>query len=516
MHILVCNRLTAADVGLRRILFALMTTIKPPATNLLVGQPAPTAREVITSLQQAGSFRAVVLQQQGQQVLLDTAFGKLTGTTNQRLQPGDGVEARLSGQDNPRLLIEKYLPQTLLIRHAGLAKQLDQSMLSSLVVRVSEQQANKTWLSTGRDLVAIPRRDSLQVGENLSLSARPDGSLMLRRLDTPAILASSLAALSARQSQQQSTYNLPTLQKFTAELLTQDLKALLTRANQKAAALGQQQQSTSGVPVSMGKPATAVSSDKLTLFRTLLQQVNVVKLVARDAAIQPQALQNLVTLLSTPSASGTSATPSLSQTMLQLMSLLKQSPDLMQRFLGQEVLPRHGVQRAAQAEAPVAELGNLLRLELVQQSDQTLNQLLNQQTTNRLQAEHNQPVQINLNIPLVLEHTTQNLKVSIQQHKPSETGEFEDAWDVQLSFEFGLLGLITTKINLRDDQISASFWAVKPSTMEAIDSNLDQFRQQLIRRGFQPDTLVAYLGTAPEPDNEYHYPIPENLVDLNV
>ena len=71
-----------------------MTTINPIQTTIQLGPQSQAAREVVTSLQQAGLFRAVVLSQQGQKVLLDTAFGRLSGTVSQSLRAGDEIQAR--------------------------------------------------------------------------------------------------------------------------------------------------------------------------------------------------------------------------------------------------------------------------------------------------------------------------------------------------------------------------------------------------------------------------------------
>ena len=170
--------------------------------------------------------------------------------------------------------------------------------------------------------------------------------------------------------------------------------------------------------------------------------------------------------------------------------------------------------RNAAQDRPLIELSNTLRLELIQQTEQSLNQLLTQQAGTRLQVEQQQPLQFNLNIPLLVDQQSRNLQLKVKQKHSANAEEAEQLWDIELSFEFGLLGLITTRIQLQGKKISANFWAVQANTKQMIDRHLDEFKTQLSRAGFELGLFDCFAGAAPEVEQSPPYPLNDNLLDI--
>jgi hypothetical protein len=260
------------------------------------------------------------------------------------------------------------------------------------------------------------------------------------------------------------------------------------------------------------QPTQLAPVDALLRLIGQIQQV----LPVSSKPLQAQTISSLLRLILGVSSPQT-AQPAVAQTLNQLLKLVKQEPDAMQQLI-QRALNAHGAARAAtpQPDPPLTEWSNLLRVELLQQSEQSLSQLLTLQTAGRLQAEQNQPLQLQMLVPLVIDQTTHQLKLSLRQQRPRDEGEFAEGWDIQLSFEFGLLGVITTHISLRDEKLAADFWTTSSATRDLIDSNLQRFRQQLKHRGFNPGELGAHLGHPPQADTKPDHTdtVAENLLDI--
>jgi len=91
----------------------------------------------------------------------------------------------------------------------------------------------------------------------------------------------------------------------------------------------------------------------------------------------------------------------------------------------------------------------------------------------------------------------------------------EQQWEINLSFEFGLLGLISTHLLLQDIKLSAHFWAESKSTKQLIDSELGSFKEQLQKAGFEPGIFNCSMGS-PKTKNDNSHLISENLIDIKV
>ena len=153
--------------------------------------------------------------------------------------------------------------------------------------------------------------------------------------------------------------------------------------------------------------------------------------------------------------------------------------------------------------------------EILKLVDQSLYQLQYQQANLRYQQELQQPVNLSLTIPLTEEQTTQPLQLRIRERKSSANDE-ESAWDIDLSFEFGSLGLISSHINLVDNIISTTFWSSQEDTKLMIDHALPDFKQQLLKSGFETGRFFSLEGPAPiivEQEFPFHS---DNLLDITV
>lgn len=476
------------------------------------------ALDTLQNLQQAGLFRAVVVKQTGNQLLLDTAFGKVTGKAPDQLKTGDEIMARLTAlKPQPTLKIEQHISKLLTLpktQFKAAIQNLNNAVLSAKVVSHSN---NHTQLKINNQIIQINRQDSLQIGETLLLKDAAKNQLQLIRIQPQAILKAALSSLIPRGLQQGTQYNLSSLQKVASELVGAKSSALIDRANVKTVELTQQ--SRSGVETSQGAPGRQnvagqpVNPGRAKLLNDIL--INLAKPLASAENIKPQTLQQIFTYLALIKTEMPSNMNNLGQQLQYLSLVLKQSPESFRQLI-REIFPQPTTHITAKQhhDGPVIELSNTLRLELLQQTEQTLNQLFTQQSSTRLQLEQQQPLNLFLNIPIQVDHESRNLQLKIKQKKKSQADEFVQSWEIELSFEFGLLGMITTRILLQDNEISANFWAHQASTKNLIDHHMDQFKTQLKKAGFELGLFDCFNGPAPQPSKNEPYMTSDNLLDL--
>ncbi len=464
---------------------------------------------ILQNLQQVGLFRAIVVKQTGNQVLLDTAFGNITGKAPEQLKAGDEILARLTAlKPQPTLKIEQHIARLITLDKTPFKALLQNTNSALLSARVVSQNNQHTLLKINNQVIQINRQPGLQTGETLLLKETGKNQLQLIRLQPQTVLKAALSSLMPRALQLGQQYNLSSLQAMARDLTGSSSTVLIDRANIKHAELVQHSEpvktSQPNPPPSYLPPSRKMNEILLSLARPLVAAQN----------IKPQALQQLFSYLSLIKTEMPGNQNHLGQQLQQLLTELKQSPEDF-RTLVREVLHRSMSTpvNTGQQERPVIELSNTLRLELMQQVEQTLNQLLTQQSSTRLQLEQQQPLNLFLNIPLQVDQEHQNLKLSIRQKNKPRSDVPESSWEIELSFEFGLLGMITTRVLLQDQKISANFWAQQSSTKNLIDTHMDQFKNQLKKAGFELGLFDCFNGIAPEPlkQNQYNS---DNLLDL--
>lgn len=163
-------------------------------------------------------------------------------------------------------------------------------------------------------------------------------------------------------------------------------------------------------------------------------------------------------------------------------------------------------------------LSEFLKLSLKdskQAFESTINKLMFQNTASKLNQEVNLTQLINTQIPFESDKDTKDIHLTIKQRKKAKENE-DDCWEIQLSLEMGLLGVINTTIILRDSfEVSVLFWAELASTKQLIDDKKNIFYQQMKNAGFNVENISVFLG---KKSND-RLPIEisnKRLIDINV
>ena len=487
------------------------------------------------SVQQSGLFRALVIETNGNKVVLDTAFGQLRGVVPDKLLKGDEILARLiPGKSEPSLKIEKVqtpaqsLPDKLLnqlTRLSNPATSLPQ------VIKVLNHTADKTLLQINQKTYAISRQPLLEKGETLLLKLSENNKVELLRINPQSILKNALSNFLPRTNNAGSTTDLTHLQKSVSNFLNLKLanssKAPTSLLNDKpdpqskVAQVFNKQQENMGVKA---KNKLASDSPGLNLqkeipvntIRQLLSSLS--QPVAKVDGFKAGTLQQIFKMLSLLKTATSSNQPhsltSIASNINELNSAIKNSPENFKLLLRQIFESNTAEAKGKIPDSVLTESSNTLKTDLLQQLEQSLSQMLTQKTSIRLNQELNLPIQINLNIPLQLNNETTSLKLKIKQQNNNETDE-EQRWEISLAFEFALLGLISTNILLLDSKISANFWAEKLNTKQLIDSHMNQFKNQLQKSGFELGYFDCFIGK-PKEQEESIKPMGESLVDINV
>ncbi|MCK4709193.1 MAG: hypothetical protein KAU21_11300, partial [Gammaproteobacteria bacterium] len=173
------------------------------------------------SLQQAGLFRALVIETNGNRVLLDTAFGQLRGLAPDKLLKGDEILARLlPGKSDPTIKVEliqtsrQALPQKI-------ANQLSRLTSSELpqAIKVLAHTTDKTLVQLDQKTYTIPRQALLEKGETLLLKLSTNNKVELLRVNPQNILKNALSNLLPRTVNAGSTTDLASLQKLASDFL---------------------------------------------------------------------------------------------------------------------------------------------------------------------------------------------------------------------------------------------------------------------------------------------------------
>lgn len=491
--------------------------------SVKVNDLALKANEILSKLQQAGLFRAIVIERQGNQVLLDTAYGKLTGKAPDNLNKGDEILARLvAAKSDPTIKIEQHSAKVLTLKSNDLKALFQNNSTAPVVARVLSHSGRTTQLQIANNLHNIPRQNSLQPGEYLLLTPAKNQQIELQRIQPESILKQALKTLLPQNMQNSQVDNLSSLQKFASEILQLKPQHLLNR-------LAQNSLHGAGKPAPISNKnnpsalavATKGALDQSRLTDTGLKQLltSLASPLARLESFKPDTVQQILTLLSLVKSSSTGASiPSgrtLPETLSALIRELKNTPESFRDLVRQVIEQPQGSNKNLIIERSFQDITSQLRNELIQQADQSLNQLLTQKTALRLQTEQHQPIQLNLNIPLQVHDESRNLKLKIKQKPKSET-QFDQHWEINLAFEFGLLGMISTHILLQNQKLSAHFWATSKATKILIDHNLEQFKTQLTKSGFELGLFDSFHGQPPEDNSSDQPQLSENLLDIKV
>lgn len=483
---------------------------------------------IMSQLQQAGLFRALVIESRGNRVILDTAFGQLKGQAPEHLSPnqlnrGDEILARLiAGRSEPTIKVEQHFPKNLSLNIRVLNDLFKTNTADPVVAKVISHSKNHTVLLLAGKNLAIPRQNQLQTGETLLLKPSIRHHVELVRIQPQIILKNALSELLPRTlPNRDKASGLPSLQKLAANLLRVQADDLVNKPppsthNQLTSQLAKE---SNQKPINDNLPVATASNQKMVPQKDVQQLLtNLSRPLIRMDSVKPQSVQQLITLLSLAKIPETKQTltplNSLPDLLKSLQQELKQSPEPLRQLVRQLIEANTATSKKLPSDGALLDFSNNIRGELLQQVEQSLTHLLIQKTSVRLQLEQNQPIQFNLNIPLQVNNESIALKLKVREKQRNETTN-EQNWEINLSFEFGLLGLISSHILLQDKKLSAHFWAVKSSTRDLIDSRLDQFKAQLKKSGFELGLFDCFIGQ-PSTGKEYSTQVSENLVDIKV
>jgi hypothetical protein len=485
-----------------------------PPTAPSKGNAADAPIDILSRLQQLGSIQARIVSVANGQALLLTRLGEITGSNALKLKAGDTVQIRLDGdKQNPVLKVTPSQDQVTLLAANNFLKLL--SLLPAnrqTPATVVTQQGGNTLLQLGSEKISIPLHSQLKTGQLLNIVHREASqTIEIKPVDHQQVLRSALTQLiSARPQSSDNNQLQPLLQLVQSALKIntgQSTAATLTNNSQNFTA-------TSTANQGNALPGNTIST-LVTGLELLIRSLPTVTSLGHQRAIQKSVeLATHSNLGSKPEKGLPNSNPlsvlrQLPQTEQGINQLIQSLIKTNQEQVGTEV---QQLKRATfnNDEPLLTQFRDAIR-----STEQSLNQQLFQQTSLRFQQEIQQPIAFNLNIPYMEQQTVKSLQLKIRQ-KSKEASAENQAWEIRLSFEFALLGLISTHILLDGDTLSTSFWAVEKGTKDKINDALPDFKHQLVKSGFNIGNFFCYLGQPPQESDNAFSPVPDSLLDIKV
>lgn len=445
---------------------------------------ASTAREqpavdLFRQLTQLGSVEARIVSVARGQLILSSQLGQISGLNTLDLKPGDRVQIRLDDTGSKPVLKVNRIPVKPLELNATSARTLANLLVANKPVPalVISHNAKTSLLQLGDRQLSIPRQSELNPGQLVSLTKSKLGNrIEIRPVDHQQVLKSGLNRLLPMQAGVQQP-----------AAVTQLIKLIHTVTNTKV--------------------DNASSPPLLSQFKALLAALP--KLSDLDSTTLQQWLRPVITNKNSGSTSSLSNPYRILQQLPKsealLVQLLQQAIRLTQKPQTIEGDLRINTEEPFQ---PIAR-------DIVRLVDQSINQQLLQQTSLRYQQELQQPLALNLSIPIADANDTKELKLKIRQNSPDAEPE-KQSWDIYLDFEFGSLGMISTHLLLEENTLSASFWSVLPTTQDKVDQNLSDFEKQISRAGFNLGQFNSFPGRPPTEPVQQISPSSEALLDIKV
>jgi hypothetical protein len=487
-----------------------------PPTAPSIGNTADAALDILSRLQQLGSIQARVVSVANGQALLLTRLGEITGSNALKLKAGDTVQIRLEGdKQNPVLKVTPSQDQVTQLAANKVMKLL--ALLPAnrpTPATVVSHQGKNTLLQLGSAQTSIPLQSQFKAGQLLNIVRREaSGVIEIKPVDHQQVLRSALTQLISARPQSSANNQLQPLLQLVQSILK------INTGQAPAATMTNNSQNFTGTATATNANNGNALPGKATL--PLLSGLELlIRSLPKVTSFSPRAIQKAVELAthSTLGAKPEKALPNSNP-----LSVLRQLPQTEQGLnqLIQSLLKANqeqtetGVQQLKKAAFNKDEPLLAQFRDAIKSTEQSLNQQLFQQTSLRFQQELQQPIAFNLNIPYMEQQTVKSLQLKIRQ-KSKEASAQNQAWEIRLSFEFGLLGMISTHILLDGETLSTSFWAVEEVTKNKINDALPDFKHQLVKSGFNLGNFFCYLGESPqESDNEFS-PVPDSLLDIKV
>jgi len=493
-------------------------------TNTGANNRSSSAVDLFKQLTQHGSIEARVASVARGQAILLTQLGQISSTNALNLKAGDLIQIRTGGtEQNPVLKVSVATEKPVVLdsnKHALLARQLPAGKAVRAILVA--QQGSNSKIRIGNQTINIPRQPELKPGQLVSLVKSTDNSAIeIRPIDHRQVLKSAISRLLPQQAAPRENSGLTQLVKLVKTLSNSySLAGKQTSIPVSAKATTATPQLPGGLsstlkpiltttPSSTNTQLAQTSGPANNLLQTLLASVPTI------SKLDKATLEHWVSRLLTPESNSQSVS-----TQQLLQQIPKSEPSLLQ-FLQKIVQQTHnqsqnpGQANAAEVKTALEEPLQLLARDIIKLVEQSSNQQLLQQTNLRYQQELQQPLVLNLAIPITDEQKTRELRLKIRRkHQNNETQQ--QCWDIRFDFEFGLLGLISTHLVLDENTLSASFWSELPDTQGKIDSNIDDFKQQLTLAGFNLGQFYSFAGKPPVELDEPVMPASEALLDIKV
>ena len=463
----------------------------PPASTAR-GQPAV---DLFRQLTQLGSIEARIVSVARGQLILSSQLGQITGLNTLDLKSGERVQIRLDDTGSKPVLKISRLPVKPLELNATSARTLASHLVANKPVAalVVSHNAKTSLLQLGDRQLSIPRQSGLNPGQLVSLTKSESGSrIEIRPVDHQQVLKSGLNRL------------LPTQTGVQQPAAVMQLVKLIHTVTQSISAPQDVPQQHSPINTKAGNADTPLL---LNQFKALLNALP--KLSNLDRTTLQQWLRPVATNRNSDS---TSSLPNPYRILQQLPKSEAVLVQLLQQVIRLTQKPQtiEGDLKI-NAEEPIQPIAR----DIIRLVDQSINQQLLQQTSLRYQQELQQPLALNLSIPITDANETRELKLKIRQNSPDASPE-KQSWDIYLDFEFGLLGMISTHLMLEENALSASFWSVLSATQNKIDQNLSAFEKQISRAGFNLGQFNSFPGRPPTQPAEQILPSSEALLDIKV
>jgi flagellar hook-length control protein FliK len=105
------------------------------------------------------------------------------------------------------------------------------------------------------------------------------------------------------------------------------------------------------------------------------------------------------------------------------------------------------------------------------------------------------------------------IEADAQSSHPEQAGQERKDWSVTLALDLKGLGPLHIKVSLREEKVSASFWADQGETAELLTQHLDQLRNQMSKAGLDVASISCAAGCRPPPRNSHASP---PLLDIKI
>jgi hypothetical protein len=484
-----------------------------PPTAHSKGNAADAPPDVLSRLQQLGSIQARVVSVANGQAVLSTRLGEIMGSNALKLKAGDTVQIRLDGdKQNPVLKVTPSQDQVTLLAADKFLKLIALLPANrSTPATVVSQQGNNTLLQLGSEQTSIPLQPQLKIGQLLNLLHRDaSGTIEIKSVDHQQVLRSALGQLISARPQSSTNHQIqPLLQ------LVQSVLKINTGPTPTTTLTNNSHAFSGSTTANQGY---ALPSNTISVLASGLELL--IRSLPTMTAINQRAIRKMVELATQNTLGVKSEKALLSSNPLSIMRQLPQTEQGINQLI--QSLLKAGQEQAntevQQLKKPTFNNNEPLLTQFrdaIRSTEQSLNQQLFQQTSLRFQQELQQPVAFNVNIPYMEQQTVKSLQLKIRQ-KSKEANPENQAWEIRLSFEFGLLGFISTHIFLDGDTLSTSFWAVEETTKNKINDTLPDLKQQLVKSGFNLGHFFCYLGKPPQESDNAFSPVPESLLDIKV